>query len=147
MLFTGSFGKKVVIIIDGFEVFIEHPSNLEGTWSSYKYHNTATVLLGIAPQGVMSFVSEAWGGGVSNNYIAHNSGILHYYVPGDVIMADRSFDIGDSVDMMQARLRIPVFTKGKDQLEVSEIERIRTIANVRIHVERVIDAVQQHFPY
>ena len=63
--YHSSFGKKVVVIIHCFEVFIERPSNLLGrasTWSSYKHHNTVKVLLGIAPHGVVSFVSsEAWG--------------------------------------------------------------------------------------
>jgi len=65
------------------------------------------VLLGIAPQGVVSFVSEAWGGRVSDKYFTNNCGILDYILPGDVIMADRGFDIGDSVGIMQAKLHIP----------------------------------------
>ena len=47
-----SFGKKVAVILDRFEVFIERPSNLCAracTWSNYKHHNTAQVLLGITP--------------------------------------------------------------------------------------------------
>ena len=49
--FRTSFGTKVAVVIDCFEIFIERPSNLQArayTWSSYKYHNTAKVLLGIA---------------------------------------------------------------------------------------------------
>lgn len=37
-----SFGKKVAVIVDSFEVSIEHPLNLLGRssmWSSYKHHN------------------------------------------------------------------------------------------------------------
>ena len=44
------FGKKVAIIIDCFEIFLEQPSNLRAraaTWSNYKHRNTAKVLLGI----------------------------------------------------------------------------------------------------
>ena len=62
--FIESFGKKVAIIIDCFEVFIEWPSNLQArayTWSNYKHENTAEVLIGIIPQGTVGFVSEAWG--------------------------------------------------------------------------------------
>ena len=62
--YRSSFGKKVVVIIDCFEVVIERPSNLLGrasTWSSFKHHITVKVLLGITPCGVVSFVSEAWG--------------------------------------------------------------------------------------
>ena len=46
--FQQSFGKKVAIIIDCFEIFIERPSDLEAraiTWSNYKHKNTAKVFL------------------------------------------------------------------------------------------------------
>lgn len=60
-----SFGLKVAIIIDCFEIFIERPSKLHGraeTWSSYKHHNTVKFLIGITPQGAGSFLSKGWGG-------------------------------------------------------------------------------------
>ena len=46
---------------------------------------------------------------------------------------------------MQARLHIPAYTRGKTQLTALELEDTRTIANVRIHVERVIGVVRQKF--
>ena len=135
-------------MIDCFEVFLEQPSNLKAqssTWSNYKHRNTAKVLLGIVPQGAVAFVSEAWGGHVSDKHLTENSGILRKLLPGDIVLADRGFDISGSVGMMQARLHVPAFTKGKDQLSAVEIEEIQTIANVRIHVERVIGMVQQKY--
>ena len=81
--FQKSFGKKVAIIIDCFrdcfEIFIDRPSNLSAlasTWSNYKHKNTAKVLLGITPQGVISYVSESWGGRASDKYITEHCGIL-----------------------------------------------------------------------
>ena len=58
------FGNKTTVIIDCFGVFCAKPTNLLGraqTFSSYKHHNTVKVLIGITPQGCISFVSEAWG--------------------------------------------------------------------------------------
>ena len=46
---------------------------------------------------------------------------------------------------MQATLHIPAFTKGKSQLSAAEVEQTRIIANVRIHVERVIGSIRQRF--
>ena len=65
--------------------------------------------------------------------MTEHCGLLDHLIPGDVVLADRGFDISDSVGTMQARLSIPAFTKGKSQLSAIEIEETRTIANVRIH--------------
>ena len=116
------------------------------TWSNYKHHNTIKILMGITPQGVVSFVSESWGGRVCDKYLTEHCGILKKLLPGDIVLADRGFDIADSVGVMQAALHIPAFTKGKSQLSAVEIEQTRTIANVRIHIERVIGSLRQRFP-
>lgn len=61
--FRGKF-QKAVVIIDCTEFFIEQATNLlarSQTWSNYKSHNTIKYLIGITPQGTVSFVSEAWG--------------------------------------------------------------------------------------
>ena len=67
--FRKYFGTKVAVIIDCFEVFINKPSNYMAracTWSQYEHHNTIKFLIGISPQGVISFISKAWGGRVSD---------------------------------------------------------------------------------
>ena len=139
---------KVATIIDCFEVFIERPSNLlarASTWSSYKHHNTVKFLIGITPQGTVSFLSEAWGGRASDKYITENSGFLNKLLPGDIVLADRGFNIEESVGLMCAELKIPAFTKGKAQLSPMEVETTRKIAHVRIHVERVIGLVRNKY--
>ena len=74
-----------------------------------------------------------------------NISLLNNLLPGDIILADRGFDVADSVAIMGASLELPAFTKGREQLSASEIETTRKMANVRIHVERVIGAVRQKF--
>ena len=44
-----------------------------------------------------------------------------------------------------AELIIPAFTKGKKQLAAKEVEMTRKIANVCIHVERVIGNIKKRF--
>ena len=64
LVFKQNFGNKVAVIIDCFEVFIDRSSSLIAramTWSNYKHHNTVKFLIGITPQGVISFISKAWG--------------------------------------------------------------------------------------
>jgi len=43
-------------------------------------------------------------------------------LPGGTVLADRGFDIGESVGSMQAKLHIPAFNKGKTQLSALEAE-------------------------
>ena len=147
LVFQRNFGKKVAVIIDCFEIFTERPSSLIAramTWSNYKHHNTVKFLIGVTPQGVISFISKAWGGRVSDKYLTENSGLLRRLLPGDIVLADRGFDIADSVGFYPARLHIPAFTRGKKQLSAKEVET-RKIANVRIHVERVIGLVRRKY--
>ena len=116
--FKFSFGTKTTAIIDCFEIFIEKPTNLLAraqTFSSYK-HNTIKVLIGITPQGTISYVSEASGGRTSDKFLTENCGILGKVVPGDMVMADRGFTIHESVAFKGAKLVIPAFTKGRINL-------------------------------
>lgn len=139
-VFKENFGNRVSVIIDCFEVFVERPSSLIAramTWSNYKYHNTVKFLIGLAPQSSICFISKALGGRVSDKYLTENCGILNKLLPNDIVLADRGFDIAESVAFKRAKLYIPAFTKGKKQLFALEVEETRKIANVRIHVERV----------
>ncbi len=136
-----------VVILDCFEVFIDRPSDLLAraqTYSSYKHHNTVKYLIGISPQGSVSFISDGWGGRVSDKHITENSNLLHNLLPGDTILADRGFD-NHSIGLYSATLSILAFTKGKKQLEAIDVEQTRTIANVRIHVERVIGNIRKKY--
>ena len=45
-------------------------------------------------------------------------------------MADRGFTVHDGVALKQAKLIIPAFTKGKEQLDPVDVERTRGIAHV-----------------
>ena len=150
LCFHATYGSKVVGIIDCYEIKIERPSNLLArgstcSWSQYKHSNTVKVLIAVAPQGVTTFVSECWGGCTSDKRLTRESGLLKKLYPGDILLADRGFDISEEVAMMQATLQIPTFTKGMDQLPPTEIVKTRKLANLRIHVERVIGATRQRF--
>ncbi len=137
-----------VVIVDCFEKFLEHPTCLLAraqTYSAYKHHNTVKYLLGITPQGTVSYISEGWGGRASDKHITEHCSLLQNLVPGDTILADRGFDIADSVGSYCSSLKLPAFTKGKTQLSGIGVEQSRKIANVRIHVERVIGNIRQKY--
>ena len=139
---------RCVVIIDCFEIFLERPTNLLAraqTYSSYKHHNTVKYLIGVTPQGTVSYISNGWGGRTSDKCITEECGLLNKLIPGDTILADRGFDIKDTIGFYCATITMPAFTKGKAQLSGIDVEQTRRIANIRIHVERVIGNIRQKF--
>ena len=63
MVFRKHF-PRCVIIIDCFEIFLDRPTNLLAraqTYSSYKHHNTVKYLIGVTPQGTVSFIFRGVG--------------------------------------------------------------------------------------
>ena len=129
-------------------LFTERPSsslNKVYTYFNYKHHQTIKYLIGIAPQGVVTFISEEWGGRTSDKHLTEHCGVLNNLLPGYIVMVDRGFIIEESVRFYQAELAIPSFTRGKSQLHPVDIEKTRNIASVRIHVERVIGLLLRKF--
>lgn len=132
--------------LDCTEVFIERPRNLEIqalTWSDYKKHNTVKFLVGIAPNGMVTFLSKAWGGRASDVHITRESGFFDLVDPGDIILADRGFTIKEDLLIKQAKLEIPPPSKGKEQQSPQEVAKTKRVANARIHVERAIGRMKQ----
>ena len=90
-------------------------------------------------------ISDGWGGRTSDKYITEHSTLLTKLIPGDTVLADRGFAISDSVAYYCSRLEVPAFTKGRKQLDGITVEQTRHIANVRIHVERVIGNIRKKY--
>ena len=111
------FFRQCCVIIDCTEVFIERPSNLLAraqVWSNYKHHSTIKFLIGITPQGTISYVSQCAGGRMSDKQIVESSDLIKYLIPGDIILADRGFTCDEYAQMSLAEVKTPPFTKGKN---------------------------------
>ena len=72
------------------------------------------------------------------------SGFLEKIAAGDCILADRGFLIQKEMNEKGAFLKIPKFTRGKRQLSAKEVDESRQLANVIIHVERVIGRLKDY---
>ena len=131
------------IIIDASEIFLETPTDLmlqSSTWSNYKQHNTAKYLVGVTPNGAISFISPTFVGSISDPELTRCSGLLSKLGgKGKVsVMADRGFTIRDQLQSIGVELNIPPFLDGRGQLPAEEVQQGRLIASLRIHVERAI---------
>lgn len=128
-------------VIDCSETPLQKPHNLDSRGESYSHYygqNTIKYLVAIAPCGLIMFVSAAYGGRCSDKFITADSGFLDYLRAGDVVMADRGFIISDLLRERKVKLILPAFTKKGLQLSEEDTTNTRRIANVRVHVERVI---------
>jgi len=131
--------------IDCSETFIERPRDLKlqaCTWSDYKHHNTLKYLVAIAPDGLISFISTAWGGRTTDRYIVQKSGFLDLIEPYDVILADRGFTIREDLLFRNATLEIPPPSAGLAQMPRDSVLKTKRVANARIHVERAINRIK-----
>ena len=61
------------------------------TYSHYKHHNTLKVLIAIAPNDFISFISKAYCGQASNKAITEDCVLHNLLEPNDMIMADKDF--------------------------------------------------------
>jgi len=84
--------------VDGTEIPIQKPSNpmsQRATFSSYKNRNTAKVIVGSTPGGLISYLSPAYGGSASDRQIIESSQLPNMCDPGDSVMADKGFNVQD----------------------------------------------------
>ena len=79
-----------------------------------------------------------------DKYLTQQCGILDLLEPGDVVLADRGFTAED-VAVCGAKLGIPAFTRGKQQLSQKEVETSQRLSTVRIHVERIIGLLKNRY--
>ncbi|KAM4730879.1 uncharacterized protein FYW61_009070 [Anableps anableps] len=146
------------VIVDCFTVPLEEPvsggaehereatlprsEGMVPSYSSLKY------LIGVAPQGVVTFVSRGAPGNVSDKSLAEGCGFLCKLLPGDVVLACRDLDIADSVVARGALFKIAGACKGeactRSEASPGPDTTSETVI-VQRHVERVISMVKQRY--
>lgn len=129
------------VIIDGTECPIKKPKNptsQQATFSTYKNRNTIKVLVGATPGGLVSFVSEAYGGSTSDRQIVERSSLVNMCSPHDSIMADKGFNVQDIFAPHDIHINIPTFFKKKNRISNQTVIRDRKISSKRVHIERLI---------
>uniref|UniRef100_UPI00358EFD23 uncharacterized protein n=1 Tax=Myxine glutinosa TaxID=7769 RepID=UPI00358EFD23 len=132
-----------IIVFDCTEVAASNTEKLDTQchlYSQYKGKTTLKSLIGVAPNGVMTFASDLYGGSASDKAITSDCGILKQLHPGDMILADKGFTIRDILPQ-GVSLNIPAFLVN-GQFTQEEVVNNRQISVARIHVERSIQRLK-----
>lgn len=163
---------NVIGSIDCTEFAIQQPSSLvrqSQCYSQYKGTNTLKGLIMINPNGAIIFISTLFTGmllglmmfmflisllllgSISDKKIIEESGFLYLLKmkiekdelnAGDIILADKGFEIKNILEDIGIELNIPTFKVTGMQFQDNEVEYIRKIAHERIHVERAIRRIK-----
>ncbi|CAH2094798.1 unnamed protein product [Euphydryas editha] len=85
---------NVTCIIDCLEIEIQKPGKALHqalTWSEYKKTNTIKYLISSTPNGLVNYISQGYGGRISDVCLVENCGFLNSLPIGAHVMADRGF--------------------------------------------------------
>ncbi|XP_041966785.1 uncharacterized protein LOC125303093 [Alosa alosa] len=135
------------VILDCTEIHVQKLSSKvlnSAIHSHYKGNTKFKGLIGIAPSGEVTFVSELYTGSISDKEITKKSGILSVLEEGDMVMADKGFLIKDLLSERQVSLVIPPFLGPSGHFTADEVRKTQAIARLRIHVERAIRRIKEY---
>lgn len=134
------------IILDCTEVQAAVPrssmSNQSCMFSHYKQRITLKCLVGVAPNGTITFVSDLYPGSFSDKAITEHTGVLKMMQPGDLVLADKGFLVQDMLPQ-GVSLNVPPFLVN-NQFTKEQVQLTTRIARARIHVERAIKRIKDY---
>jgi len=131
------------IILDPTELWAASPSLISSQnvmYSSYKHRITLKGLIGIAPNGTVTYASKLYPGKTSDKELVEHCKILEVCEPGDQVLADKGFLILPLLPR-GVTLNIPPF-KEAPQFTPEQVVKTISVARSRIHVERAIQRVK-----
>ncbi|XP_019212472.1 uncharacterized protein LOC102082281 isoform X4 [Oreochromis niloticus] len=129
------------VILDCTELRCQTPSSpllQSETYSSYKSHCTMKALVGIAPHGPVTFISDLYAGSVSDKELFKQSGIAEKLTEDMAVMVDKGFLI---TDCCKCKVYRPPFLSNQKKNQVKETQ---ATVRLRLHVERVIRRIKQN---
>ncbi|XP_045497584.1 uncharacterized protein LOC123695719 [Colias croceus] len=140
--------NNVTCIIDCLEIEIQKPSNALNqalSWSDYKKSNTIKYLISYTPNGLINYISNGYGGRITDTCIVETSDFSKCLEPNMCIMADGGFE---HVEVYLSRIgvklvRLPSVASGC-KLTTAEAQETKQIEyTLRIHEERVIRRIRE----
>ncbi|XP_018516009.1 uncharacterized protein LOC108872680 isoform X2 [Lates calcarifer] len=134
---------KTRVVLDMTEIHVQPPAH-KAKSSHHKASKTLKSLFGVSPSGAISFVSGVFSSSVSDEDVIRESGILNLLEPGDKVMADKSLDVGDVLDVISVNFVTPTFSWPNGQLNKDNMTHTQDISCLKIHVARAISRVKEY---
>ncbi|KAG1655660.1 hypothetical protein GQR58_024416 [Nymphon striatum] len=126
---------RIVIDCTVVEIAIPQMMNLQSaTYPSYRSTNSFKALVGVSPNGAITYISKLYPVSVSDKKIVESCGILTHFIAGDLILAYEDFLIEDIVPVGVSVNTCPFLQHGK--FTRSEASATKQIAFCWVHVER-----------
>ena len=132
------------VIIDCTELKCQTPSSpllQSEMFSTYKSHYTMKGLIGMTPHGAVTFVSSLYEGSISDKELFRRSGFADLLTEEMAVMVDKGFLIHDCV---KCKVYCPPFLSKQSQMPAESVLQTQKIAQLRVHVERVIRRVKEN---
>ena len=144
--------NKVKLVIDATELPCQSSSVLSIArcfYSKYKKGHTVKFLVGVTAHGTIVFVSEGYPGKISDFEITELCGVLDLLEPGDLLLADRGFNVVDLAAKKACGVLVgKTHARGeKDKMAgkytTDQLLQMERYSNVRIHVERAMRSIKR----
>jgi len=134
------------IAMDATEVCQDVPSDMNSSslaYSHYKSRHTVKAVTCVAPNGALVYCSDLYPGSTSDAAIVEHSKVLDQLKAGDLILADKGFNIYDKLPS-GVSLNIPPFLSSKGHFTKEEAKLCFKIGRSRIHVERANERIKNY---
>lgn len=142
----GDVDQRTRFIIDCTDVFSERMRSQPGTvaamYSSYKKNDTVKFLVVIALSGQVVYVSPGYGGSTSDMAITDTSCLLDFCEGGETLLVDRGFRLTPALAGKNITVISPPNNRKGKQFEKHAVEHGRLVSQIRIRVERAIQAIK-----
>lgn len=129
------------VILDCTELRCQTPSSpllQSEMYSAYKSHCTMKALVGIAPHGAVTFISDLYAGSVSDKEIFKQLGIADLLTENMAVMVHKGFQISDCC---KCEVYCPPFLSKQKQMPAYQVRETQAIARLR---ECVIRRIKQN---
>ena len=114
------------VILDCTEIFIKQSKSLDNeayTWLACKHHSTIKFLVGVSPNGFITFLSNCYGAWASEKYITEDIGFYNFLEQDDQVIADRGFQIKEELLIHFCSLDALPGAQMKSQMTSAEVKK------------------------